>query len=1080
MRALCSFLAILLFVGKAAAIAAPAPLPARGPFAGTRRGVLPTTTDFSHLRQTLQNRRSPLRKSKILRAAEAIPERWDSREKGWVSPVKNQGNYGTCWSFATMAALETAFLRETAGVVTNDFSENHLARHNVGFNLGFGNGGNNQIAAALVTAWRDPLLESEDPYPYPASGVELPPAAHVQNIIWLPERFCPIFSTTANYEEDACEDNRAVDAAYKRAVMAYGAVSICYLHSWGSYNSSTAAHCLTSKSAINANTDGGHAVTLIGWDDAYPVENFVAGNRPAGPGAFLVKNSWGTGSATTNGYTWISYYDEALFNQIGAAYPCPEEPVNYGRVYQYDPCGQIGSWNACDTDEEFAAGMTENWCANVFTAVATGLVEAVGFYALSADTEYTLRVYRGCTTIPSDGELIAEQEGSILDSGFTTLRLETPVSIEAAGEKFAVVLRLHCPDYAYPLPVECTWSDNQGLWCTCTANAGESFLSKNGEAWTDFQKYVPTGNFCIKAYTRYGSDGDTRNLIAAVTPTETKLTARLGEAISFAVAAEGAAVAEGGLTYVWKVNGVAQEAVGASFSFTPDFSDHGSCVVECLVRQGAAVEACSWTVLVNADLHVAAGSSCVDPDGSVARPFATIAEACAAAFPGDRVLVGPGVYVGTLEGPSALIEIRSKEGPEKTVLDAQGEGRCFYAGQNLDVCLSGFSLINAQADGLCGGGAYGGVLENCMISNCVAALGGGAYYTQLTCCRVTGCRAEVAGGAIADSMAENCLLDGNAAGAYGGAASGYDFGSGLYGCTVVGNRAPSGGGVDVGCTCGNSILWSNDDGAGHSGNWESVLTSQGVSASELYFCCTTPFGFAGGSGCVLTDPLFADATNGNWQLTARSACVDSGLNAAVAVTNDLTGLARIVGGQVDMGCFEYAPQMPDWPLPAVAAGASPRDEAAAVAETMKEVGFTGTQTNVIWTAAQYGVFAAWADEKRLLPADLNASSTAFVSAALDAEGLLTAEQLNLRVTDLSLVGEGVNLVVTLSMDAYDAARVSPELLRAAVGVVGADSLQKTFSSDELEVSLAVREASVDLTVRPPVGKSAYFLQPIAR
>ena len=38
-----------------------------------------------------------------------------------------------------------------------------------------------------------------------------------------------------------------------------------------------------------------HAVTIIGWDDDYPADNFLEGHRPPQDGAWLVKNSWGSG-----------------------------------------------------------------------------------------------------------------------------------------------------------------------------------------------------------------------------------------------------------------------------------------------------------------------------------------------------------------------------------------------------------------------------------------------------------------------------------------------------------------------------------------------------------------------------------------------------------------------------------------------------------------------------------------------------------------------------------------------------------------------------------------------------------------
>ena len=36
-----------------------------------------------------------------------LPDAYDMRDYGRVSPVRDQGNQGTCWAFASLGALET-------------------------------------------------------------------------------------------------------------------------------------------------------------------------------------------------------------------------------------------------------------------------------------------------------------------------------------------------------------------------------------------------------------------------------------------------------------------------------------------------------------------------------------------------------------------------------------------------------------------------------------------------------------------------------------------------------------------------------------------------------------------------------------------------------------------------------------------------------------------------------------------------------------------------------------------------------------------------------------------------------------
>ena len=40
-----------------------------------------------------------------------LPSAYDSRELQLVTPVKNQGNYGTCWAFAASSCVETALIK---------------------------------------------------------------------------------------------------------------------------------------------------------------------------------------------------------------------------------------------------------------------------------------------------------------------------------------------------------------------------------------------------------------------------------------------------------------------------------------------------------------------------------------------------------------------------------------------------------------------------------------------------------------------------------------------------------------------------------------------------------------------------------------------------------------------------------------------------------------------------------------------------------------------------------------------------------------------------------------------------------
>ena len=54
-----------------------------------------------------------------------LPESYDLRDYGLVTPVRDQESFGTCWVFETTAAVESAYLKylaENKGVDVSNFT----------------------------------------------------------------------------------------------------------------------------------------------------------------------------------------------------------------------------------------------------------------------------------------------------------------------------------------------------------------------------------------------------------------------------------------------------------------------------------------------------------------------------------------------------------------------------------------------------------------------------------------------------------------------------------------------------------------------------------------------------------------------------------------------------------------------------------------------------------------------------------------------------------------------------------------------------------------------------------------------
>lgn len=409
---------------------------------------------------------SPLRTAEQPAQALSLPSAFDLRSSDRLTPVKDQGSFGTCWAHAAIASLESCTLSRTGDLF--DFSENNLINLN-GYDWNTWWGGNATLATAYFTRWDGPVLEVSDPYPHPGESSTLPPARHLVNVKFLPSRA-------------SATDNTAI----KQAITNEGAVQVNYYHDvtyTTFYNASSHSYYYPGG---HSNDDANHGVALVGWDDNYPRANF--NHTPPGDGAFIVKNSWGTWWGES-GYFYISYYDIRLaYEDVVVFYDAL--PTNtYKKVYQYDPLGHVADVGSGEG--------TTYWGANIFVATGNDIIGAVGFYALAPNTDYVVYIYKNVTTgQPRTGMLVTQVSGTSAEAGYVTVSVPTPVAV-ATNTRFSLVLKLTTPGYFYPLAFEYVVA---GYSSAATASAGQSYMSSNGTSWQDMTTWVATANFCAKAY----------------------------------------------------------------------------------------------------------------------------------------------------------------------------------------------------------------------------------------------------------------------------------------------------------------------------------------------------------------------------------------------------------------------------------------------------------------------------------------------------------------------------------------------------------------------------------------------------
>ena len=207
------------------------------------------------------------------------------------------------------------------------------------------------------------------------------------------------------------------------------------------------------------------------------------------------------------------------------------------------------------------------------------------------------------------------------------------------------------------------------------------------------------------------------------------------------------------------------------------------------------------------------------------------------------------------------------------------------------------------------------MMINCTFSGNSARRGGGMWYIDgndryqtLAGCRFSGNSAHEGGGmycTFSSPTLINCTLSGNSA----------EYGEGIY---VEDSSKP---------TLTNCILWGNRN---INGTDESAQFDEGDEFIINYCCVEGWNGHLGGVGNIDADPCFVEPgywedpcntpydpsddvwINGDYHLLPDSPCIDAGDPNYIAEPNetDLDGRPRVIGGRIDMGPYEYGPQVP--------------------------------------------------------------------------------------------------------------------------------------------------------------------------
>ena len=412
------------------------------------RGFIPPTVDLSHIRYQPPPER--------FMAVQADPQ-YDWRTTGKVTSVKNQSTCGACYAFASLANIESKMLIDGEG--TLDFSENNAKECNY---YDASCSGGNYLMMADLFSQKGVVLESCDAYvagdvscntscPYIKTLLDwriistdaVPSTTTLQNYI---QTYGPVYTTL--YAGDAN------DASWDTEFNNYdGSYTLYYT---GSYTPN-------------------HAVLIVGWDN----DIIHAG----GSGAWIVKNSWGTGWGGTCGYGaeggyFTIAYGSANIGQYSSYIYDWQDYDDGGVLFNYDDGGWGNYWGY---------GSTTGWGMCEFTADDDIDLTRVEFWTTDATTDIDIYIYDDFVGGTLSSLLASKENNAFDEAGYHSVSLDEALQV-SNGDDIYVAVKFTNASFEYPIV-----ADNNG-----PLETGKTYISGSGSSWYDLGSHTTPSDVAIR------------------------------------------------------------------------------------------------------------------------------------------------------------------------------------------------------------------------------------------------------------------------------------------------------------------------------------------------------------------------------------------------------------------------------------------------------------------------------------------------------------------------------------------------------------------------------------------------------
>lgn len=386
--------------------------------------------------------------AKNLNPDKDLPASYDSREDGYVSPVKNQGTCGACYAFGSAADLESRLLIDGMGLF--DISENSIKECHY---LGNSCLGGNQYMTISYLSREGAVLEACDPYV--AANVACSSGCESQFIVtdWIE------LSGGTTPDPALLKQYIADYGPIHTTVFAGDDTETTFRSQFNNYNGTGALY-------FTGNNVPNHSVFIVGWDDSIV--------HAGGTGAWIVKNSWGTswggtcGYGSTGGYFYIAYGSASIgqYSSLIKEYMVTNDTFS---VLSNDEAGYTMG---------FGGSGTTLWGLSSVTTPEDTYLHRVEFWTTDVTTDVDVFVYQNFNGSTASGMLATKQNQSFAEPGYHYVQLDDPLAL-SAGQTVYLAVKFANESYDFPLA-----ADGEG-----PVDSGKSYLSVNGSTWFNGSSY---------------------------------------------------------------------------------------------------------------------------------------------------------------------------------------------------------------------------------------------------------------------------------------------------------------------------------------------------------------------------------------------------------------------------------------------------------------------------------------------------------------------------------------------------------------------------------------------------------------